>query len=183
MTRALAALSRITPVALLVRGLTFALTTAALLLATPSFLFDLRLVGIALVAALIVAIVPGSRMVTLVLMGCVVGWVAGWMGRPVDLTALELVVFSSVLFLAHSSAALAAVIPVDAVVSPGVLARWYMRALGIVAASAGVALVLLAGAALSSGLDATAIASLAGLAAAVSLVLALVRLTRRKDRH
>jgi hypothetical protein len=101
------------------------------------------------------------------------------MGRLGDLSAVDLVLFGSALFLAHSSATLAAVIPADAVVSPEVFLRWYGRAFIVVLASAVLALILILGASLIAGFNGTFVASLAGLAAATALIIALVRQARR----
>jgi hypothetical protein len=173
--------SRITPATLLVRGVTFLFTTLALLMAIPSFLFSPRLVLVCAVAAAVVALAPGSRIVTVVLVGAAVGWGAAWTGRLAEISPWELVAFGSLLYLAHSSAALAALIPFDAVVAPEVLVRWYVRALAIVAASAAIALVLLVGVSAASGFRGAAVASLAGLAAAVALIVMGVRMARQKS--
>jgi len=173
--------SRITPAALLVRGTTFVMMTIALVMAIPSFLFTPRLVLFSAVAGIVVALAPGSRIVTVALVVAALGWGAAWTGRLAEISPLELVAFGSVLFLAHSSASLAALIPYDAVVAPEVLVRWYVRALAIVAASALIALALLVGVSAMNGFSGAAAASLAGLAAAVALVALGVRLARQKS--
>jgi hypothetical protein len=179
MTRFLESLARITPATYLLRGLAFVFTLVAALYAIPAVVFQPRLIALAAVGALLVAALPGTRIVTAVLAAAVFGWVLGWMGHLQDLTPAQVIIFGSALFLAHSSATLAAVVPADAVVSPEVLFRWYGRAFAIVAASAVLALILILGASLIAGFNGTFVASLVGLAAAVALVIALVRLIRR----
>ncbi|WP_157545358.1 hypothetical protein [Hamadaea tsunoensis] len=183
MTKFLEAISRITPATVLVRGLVFVFTFIALVLAIPSFMFGVTPLSVAALAALVTALAPGTRMVTIVLAAGLFGWVAGWLGRLGELSAVQLVLFGSVLFLAHSSASLAALIPFDAVVSPEVLLRWYLRAFAIAGGSALVGLVLIVGASLTSGINGTALASLAGLAAAAGLIAVLVRLLRRRTNN
>ncbi|MEV6965643.1 hypothetical protein AB0M47_11040 [Hamadaea sp. NPDC051192] len=178
--RVLTAVSRITPATLLVRGAVFVLTTACLVMAIPSFLFGPRPILAAAVLALVVALAPGSRIVTVVLLLAAVGWGAAWLGRLDQISPLELVAFGSLLYLAHSSATLAALIPYDAVVTPEVLVRWFVRALAVVAASAVISLALLVGISALAGFNGAAIASLLGLAAAVALVTVGVRLVRAR---
>jgi hypothetical protein len=179
MNRLMETLSRVSAATLLLRGITFVFTLIAAILAIPSFAFDPRLLAVAVVAALAVAAGPGTRVVSIVLGAAVLGWLIGYLGRLQELSALQVVVFGGALFLAHSSATLAAVVPTDAVVSPEVLIRWYGRALAIVAASAVLALVLIAGASMVAGLNGTFVASLVGLAAGAALVGVLVRQARR----
>lgn len=179
MNKILEDLSRVTPATVLLRGITFAFTLVAAIYAIPSFTFDARLIAVAVVAAIAVAAAPGTRIVSVVLGGAAVGWMIGYMGRLDELGPVELVVFASALYLAHSSAGLAAVVPIDAVVSPEVLFRWYGRAFAVVAASAILALVLILGASLIAGFNGTFVASLVGLGAAALLVVALVRQARR----
>ena len=173
--------SRITPATLLVRGTTFVMTMIALVMAIPPFLFTPRLVLVSALAGLVVACAPGSRIVTVALILAALGWGAAWTGRLAEISPLELVAFGSVLFLTHSSASLATLIPYDAVVAPEVLVRWYVRALAIVAASALIALALLVAVSAMGDFSGAAAASLAGLAAAVALVVLGVRLVRQKS--
>jgi hypothetical protein len=177
--RFLEKVSRVTAATLLLRGITFAFTLIAAIYAIPSFSFDPRLILVAGLAALAVAAAPGTRIVSIVLGAAVIGWTLGYLGRLDELSPMQLVFFGGALYLAHSSAALAAVVPSDAVVSPEVLVRWYGRAFAIVAASAVVALVLIVGASMIAGFNGTFVASLVGLGAAAILVAALVRLARR----
>lgn len=179
MNEILRTLSRVTAATLLLRGITFVFTLIAAIYAIPSFTFDPRVILAAVGAALAVAVVPGSRVVSVVLGACVLGWTLGYLGRLDEMDALQLVLFGGALYLAHSSAALSAMVPPDAVVSPEVLVRWYGRAFAMVAASAVLALVLIVGASTIAGFNGTFVASLVGLAAAAVLVAALVRLARR----
>jgi hypothetical protein len=179
MNRFLETISRVTPATLLVRGMTFVFTVIAVGYAIPSVALDARTILVSLIAGVAVALAPATRIVTVVLTLAVLGWMVGYMGRLGDLSPLTVVVFTSALYLAHSSATLAAAIPTDAVVSPEVLVRWYGRAFVIVAASAVAALVLILGASMIAGFNGTFVASLIGLIAAAALVIALVRQARR----
>jgi hypothetical protein len=82
------------------------------------------------------------------------------------------------LYLVHSLAALAAFLPYDAIVSPGVLLRWSARAGLVVAATAVVALYSLIAAEVLRGYG-TVLATLLGFAIAVALAALLVRVYRR----
>jgi hypothetical protein len=178
--RVLTVMSRITPATVLVRGATFVFATAALVMAAPAVLYGPRSVLAAAVGGLVVALAPGSRIVTLVLVLAAVGWGLSWAGRLNEISPLQLVAFGSLLYLAHSSATLAALIPYDAVVTPEVLTRWYVRALAIVATSAVISLALLVGVWAIVGFNGAAVASLVGLAAAVALVALGVRMVRHR---
>jgi hypothetical protein len=179
MTKFLETLSRVTAATVLLRGVVFVFTLIAGVYAIPSFAFQPRLIVLAVVAAIAVAAGPGTRIVSVVLTIMVLGWILGYLGRLSELSALQVVFFGSALFLAHTSAALAAVVPTDAVVSPEVLVRYFGRAFAIVAGSAVVALMLILGASMAAGFNGTFVASLVGLAAGAALVVALVRLARR----
>ncbi|NUO58401.1 MAG: hypothetical protein HOV71_23640 [Hamadaea sp.] len=178
--RMLTAVSRITPATLLARGAVFLFTLAALVMAIPTFLFGPRPILAAAVLGLVVALAPGSRIVTVVLGLALVGWGAAWLGRLAEISPLQLVAFGSLLYLAHSAATLAALIPYDAVVTPEVFIRWYVRAIAIVAASAVISLALLVGVWALARFNGAAIASLLGLAAAVALVAVGVRMVRAR---
>jgi len=176
--RVMNVVSRITPATLLVRGAAFVLTTAALVMAIPTFLYGPQPILAAAVGGVVVALAPGSRVVTVVLLAAGVGWGMAYADRLDQISPLGLVAFGSVLYLAHSSAALAALIPYDAVVTPEVLVRWYVRAVAVVAGSAVISLSLLVGVWALAGFNGTAVASLAGLAAAVALVVLGARMVR-----
>lgn len=177
--KALEQVSRITPGALLCRGLAFGFTLAALVMAIPGWALGTRTLGAAMIGGLLVAVAPATRIVTIVLLGAVAGWFVSLLNATESLTLWRLIGFAAALYLAHSSAALAAVVPLDAVVSPEVLARWYLKSLGIVGVTAVMALVLLVGSALVVGWNTTWIASVLGLFGALGVITLLARLHRR----
>lgn len=177
--KAVETVSRVTPGGLLCRGLTFGFTLAALLLAVPAWALDMRIVGFVAVAAGLVAGFPGTRVVSLVLLGAVAGWVISLLGGTEGMTLWKLIGFASSLYLAHSSAALAAVVPFDAVLAPEVLARWYVRSLGVVGITAIAALMLLVGAATVSEWPTSWIASVLGILAVLGGIVLFFRLYRR----
>ncbi|WP_432831685.1 hypothetical protein [Dactylosporangium sp. CA-092794] len=128
------------------------------------------------IVALLPGLFPRSRLVGLAIFACAFGWLAATTvyGEPVWLP--RLVALSAALYLMHSLAALAAVLPYDAVVSPGVLSGWLLRALAVVAASALVSVALMLAARLTVGPVFLA-ASLAGVLAAGVLAWMIARRT------
>jgi hypothetical protein len=166
-------LSRLSPGPVLVRLVVFASAAGALALVYGPL--SRGAVGTLLVAAvgLLPALLPRTGLTTLVVLACALGWMvtATTDGSPRDL--VRLVVLAGLLYLAHTSAALAAVLPYDTVVSPGALGRWGLRAavvLAMTVAFTGVCVVIAGRADGSTYL----IASLAGLGVAVALGALLV---------
>jgi hypothetical protein len=171
-------IARATAVPLLVRGVTFVAALVATVLAyPPAALFQasgMLLVGLAALPAL----APRTRMVTLFLLVTVVGWLGATTGYGEPVTLWRLLGLAGSLYLVHSTAALAAFLPYDAIVSPGVLLRWFARAGVVVAATAVAAVYALVAAQLLSGRE-TMIATLVGFGVAVGLAALLARLLRR----
>jgi hypothetical protein len=122
---------------------------------------------------------PGTRIVTFVLLGAVASWFVSLLNATESLTLWRLIGFAAALYLAHSSAALAAIVPHDAMLAPEVLVRWYAKSLGIVGLTAVMALVLLVGSTMVTGWETTWIASVVGLIAALAVIVVLARLYRR----
>jgi hypothetical protein len=172
-----AAMLRVTPATLLVRGTVFACTFAALLLAYPAAVLVSALGPLAVVA-LVPAVAPRTRFVTIALLLAVFGWLAATTryGEPVGLP--RLVALSCLLYLAHTTAALAAVLPYDTVVAPTVLVRWLTRA-AVVLAVSGVFAVVTAAAADAVAGRAYLVASIAGLLLVAALAALLATLRRR----
>lgn len=121
---------------LLVRALLFAATLVAVALAVPAGMLIGKGLAAAFVGAVVVTLAPRSRMVTTVLLATGMGWVVTTVAFDDRVLAWRLVALASAMYLVHTLAALAAVLPYDAVIPPGVLAAWLMRASGIVAISA-----------------------------------------------
>jgi hypothetical protein len=126
------------------------------------------------VVALLPAVFPRTRMVGLAVFACAFGWLVGTIFYGESVSVGRLVGLSSALYLMHSLAALAAVLPYDAVVSPGVLTGWLLRAVGVVAASALVSVALLALVKLTFG-PVFLVASLVGVLAAGALAYVITR--------
>jgi hypothetical protein len=139
-----AMITRITLAPLLVRCGLFLCALAALLLAYPGPLANVRLLGLLLVAALLPAVAPRRSWTTGVLLAAAGVWVVstGWFDRPVELW--RLFGLATFLYLTHSLAALAGLLSYDAVLAPEVLARWIVRALGVALGAAVLAVPLLA---------------------------------------
>lgn len=171
--------------------------TGALLLAAPAAVWALP-VALWLLPALAVvpAVAPGGRAPGVLIVLAAAGWLSGSgelggaAGAAPGLAsgALgELVLLASLLYLVHALAALAAALPYDAVVAPEVLLRWLLRLVLVLAAAALLTGLLLAGLprlATWAGLTGAGHvgATLAGLALALALVVALRVLLNRGAR-
>lgn len=130
------------------------------------------------VVAALPMLAPRTRMVSIALFLAIFGWImsTGFYGERI--TVLRLVGLGAALYLTHTSAALAAVLPYDTVVSPGVLGGWALRALGVLAVTALFALAAIRGASLFGGRT-FLFASLAGVASVCVLGWLLARAVRR----
>lgn len=131
-------------------------------------------IAVAGVVAVLPAAFPRSRMVGLAIFACVFGWLIGTVVYDTAISVPRLIALSSALYLMHSLAALAAVLPYDVVLSPGVLIGWLVRAAGVVALSALVGVVLLVAVKLAIG-PVFLVASLVGVLAAGGLAYAIAR--------
>ncbi|WP_442933628.1 hypothetical protein [Micromonospora sp. CPCC 206060] len=171
--------ARITLVPLLIRTGVFVTALAAFALAYPvRILFD-RPGLLLLVAAVLPAVAPRRRWPTVAVLVAVAGWLlsTSWYGEPVALW--RLLGLATLLYLTHTLAALAALLPYDAVVSPDVPTRWLLRALGVTLAGAVLSVLLISFT--ESGADrAGLIAALAGLGVAVLVAALLGWLFRRR---
>ena len=169
---------RCTPGPLLVRAGIFVTALGALLTGYPAALVASRLVlGLVLLAA-VPMIAPRGRSATFVALVAVCGWLYATMAYEEPVTLFRLFGIAGLLYLMHSLAALAAVLPHDAVVAPEVLVRWIGRALLVVAVSAVPALVVVIIADPLRG--AYLLASLVGLVVAVTIAGLLAHLERRR---
>ena len=106
------------------------------------------------------------------------GWIVATTGSDAHVVLWRVVVLASFLYLGHTLAALAAVLPYDGVVNLDVITNWVARALGVVLISAVLTVIALGLADVLAG-SAFVIATLIGLAAAVGATLLLTRLLRR----
>ncbi|MEJ3741972.1 hypothetical protein WEI85_01545 [Actinomycetes bacterium KLBMP 9797] len=178
LTRLQALVTRATLVPLLVRTGVFATALAAFVTAFSAQMLTGYLLGILVIQAGLAAVLPRSPWVTIAVLIAVGGWIVStvWYEEPVALW--RLVVLATFLYLTHSLAALAAVLPYDAIVSTDVLFRWVSRALAVTLGSAVLTVIVLA-AADRAGDTAFLAAALAGLAVAVGATAFLAWLLRR----
>lgn len=134
---------RATPGPLVVRGALCFATITALALAAPSGLLLGRAAPVVLCGALLVTLAPRSRIVSFVLVGAAVGWLLSTTVFDDRVLAWRLVALAAAMYVVHTLAALAAVLPYDAVIPPGVLAAWLVRASLIAAISASLGILAL----------------------------------------
>ncbi len=134
---------RASPVPVLVRASLWLVGAAAFALAFPSTVLLGPGALALLVLALGPAVWPGGRWPTVVIAVAVFGWLTGTTVYAEPITLGRLVLLSGLLYVVHTMSALAAQMPYDAVVTPGVPIRWLGRAVLVVLVSGLVALVLL----------------------------------------
>jgi|SRR5690606_28961320 len=170
--------ARATAVPLLVRALVGLAAVAATVLAWPADLLlgppGLLLLGIAALPAL----APRTPLVSAVVLLAVAGWLVATAAYDEPVTLWRLVALASALYLLHSTAALAAHLPYDAIVAPAVPLRWLARTGAVLAATAAVGVFALALNDLLGG-QAFEVATLVGLVVAVGVAAVLARLIRR----
>ncbi|HEY8454542.1 MAG TPA: hypothetical protein VIL34_03030 [Actinopolymorphaceae bacterium] len=136
-----AAVRRISLDALLVRVLVWALGVGSIAVMLPSQMYDgtyhqaygLSPVLVAVVVgvlSLLPAVLPGSKVVLGFQVLVVVGWIirTTFLGFPPGFLAVAgVLVLALLLYLHHSVSGLAAAMPLDARLVPGVVRRWLMR--------------------------------------------------------
>jgi hypothetical protein len=169
--------TRITPGTLLVRGAAFAFAAGALLVAMPGEILVVPGAAAALLACgMLPACAPRTRLTTIVLFLAVFGWLAATTSYGEPVTWARLVALACLLYLVHTTTALAAVLPYDAVVAPAVLVRWLLRTVLVLALTAGFAVFAVLAAPVV-GVHAYLVAAVAGLllVAALAGLLAVLR--------
>jgi hypothetical protein len=129
---------RTTPATIAVRAVVFAAAAAGLWAGAPSSITSGRLVAPVIVAALLPALFPGSRAVTAVMLLTVGGWMFGTLALGEEVSVAGAFGTACALYLLHTSAALAAMLPYDAIVDSAVLLRWAGRAVLVLVASGAV---------------------------------------------
>jgi hypothetical protein len=129
--------------------------------------------------ALGAGLAPRSRWVTMVALLTVAGWLFTTLAHGGELVLWRLVTVTAGLYVMHTGAALAAVLPYDAVVSPGVLVTWLVRTATVLVASLAVGLITLI---ISTRLHAVSAlaAPIIGVAAVAGLTLLLAHRLRRR---
>jgi hypothetical protein len=128
--------------------------------------------------ALYPAVAPRGRGVTAVVLVAVAGWILDTTWFDARVALWRVLSLAALLYIGHTLAALAAVLPYDALVNVDVVTGWLARALLVVLISAVLIVVALG---LTSALAGSAflIATLVGLAGAVGATLLLSRLLQR----
>jgi hypothetical protein len=163
------AATRITPATILVRGAVAGFGLLALLVGYPSDLVFTPSVAAALVTlATLPALLPRTRLTTAVIGVAVLGWLAATTAYDEPVTLARLVTLACLLYLLHTTAALAAVLPYDTVVSPAVLVNWLARTVVVLALTTGFAVLAAAGVR-ASGDRSYLVASISGLLGVVAL--------------
>ncbi len=150
----------------------------ALTVAWPASLVASRYLGLLLLVALGPMVAPRGRAATIAVLVTVAGWIADTTWYDARIALWRVLAIATLLYLGHTLAALAAVLPYDALVSPGVVAAWLARA-GVVVLVSAVVTVLTLGLTAELAGGAFLLATLVGLAAAVGATVLLARLLRR----
>jgi hypothetical protein len=171
--------TRLSPGALLVRGAVFGCAAAALAVAYAPLAptSGLGAAAVLVLLAGLAALLPRTMVITMVIFAATIGWVLTGAVYGERVSLARLVAEAGLLYLLHTSAALAAIVPYDAVVDPRVLSRWLLRALAVVGLAA-VFAVAAAVAAQWAGGRTYLVATLAGLAVVAGLA-ALLAAARR----
>lgn len=160
---------------LLVRLFVTVFAALSLVLAYPAeLLHNVVAIGLAGFVALLPGVFPRSRMPGLTIFLCVFGWLLATLVYGEPASVVRLIGLSAALYLMHSLAALAAVLPYDSVLSAGVLSGWLLRAGGVVAASAIVSVALMLLVRATEG-PVFLVASLVGVLAAGGLAYVIAR--------
>lgn len=163
---------------MLVRGLLFAAAAAALGLAMPSELLLSRYAIAALALAAAVALAPRGRMATAVLLIAAGSWVVATVLFDDRVVYWRLAALAGAMYLVHSLAALAAVLPHDAQMSHGLLGRWLLRAGAVIVLSSALGMLTLAESEVFGGRS-YLLASIVGVAIVGALVWVIGQATRR----
>src|SRR3954453_6948684 len=168
-----------TPGPLLVRSAVFAFGVCALLVALPGeVLARPAAAGVVVVPAALPALLPRTRITTILLFLAIVGYLMSTLAYREPVAPTRVLTLAALLYLVHTTTALAAVLPYDTVVSPGVLVAWLART-GVV-----LALTVAFGVAAAFGVTAVAgqpllVASVAGLLLVAALAGLLAALRNR----
>jgi hypothetical protein len=176
--RARRALGRATLVPFLVRcGIALALVLA-MSVAWPASIAASRYMLVLFVVAICPALAPRGRGTTFAVLVVVAGWIVDTTWYEERVALWRVLTLATLLYIGHTLAALAAVLPYDALANLDVVTTWLARALGVLLISAVLTVVALG---LTSALAGSAflVATLAGLAGAVGATMLLSRLLRR----
>ncbi|MFI5935569.1 hypothetical protein [Actinoplanes sp. NPDC051494] len=150
----------------------------ALTIAWPvSLVAGRALIALALVAVY-PAVAPRGRAVTFAVLVVVAGWILDTTWYDARIALWRVLAIATLTYLGHTLAALAAVLPYDAMVGGEVVLAWLGRA-GLVLLGSAVLTVVALGLTSELAGGAFIVATLVGLAAAIALTLLIARLLRR----
>ncbi len=170
--------ARATAGPLLVRGTVFASAVTALLLAYPGETVRSGASGLLLALATLPALRPRGMLVSTVVFTVVFGWVLATTLYAEPVTVWRLAALAGALYLLHTTAALASVLPYDTIVAPGVLLGWLVRAALVIVLTVAFAVAVMLGI-LPVANRSFLLASIAGLGVMAALALLLAVLRRR----
>ena len=160
---------RTSPGPALVRFTAAVASGLALILALPMNLLASPAPLVAFVLAAGVGLAPRTRWVAMVLLLTVLVWLITTAVYDAPIDPLRLVGLTGSLYVAHTAAAFAAVLPYDAILSAVALGRWAARVGAVVGVSLALGLAGLAAADLLGGL-ASIVVPLIGISGGIGLV-------------
>ncbi|BCJ58529.1 hypothetical protein C1I93_18385 [Micromonospora endophytica] len=172
--------SRITLTPLLIRLGIFLAALLGLLLAYPAELVAGQALGALVVGALLPALAPRWFWPTFVALVTVAGWLLATDGYDRPIALWRLLAVAVALYLTHTLAALAALLPYDAVVDPDLIVRWLTRTAGVLLATSVLAVLLLELARIGGGGAGWQAVTVAGLLVACAVTALLAWLLRRR---
>ena len=170
---------RATPVPVMVRCGVFLCGLLAMAVAWPAQLLAGRFLIPLLLVALWPAIAPGGRGGTIAALTAVAGWIVDTAGFDSRIALWRVLALATLLYLAHTLTALAALLPYDAMVNLDVPALWLGRA-GMVILISAVVIVLALGLTEDLDGDPFQLATIVGVASAVAVTLLLAHVIRRR---
>jgi hypothetical protein len=176
--RARRVFGRATPMPFLVRcGIALCLVLA-MSVAWPASIAASRYLLILFVVSVYPAFAPRGRGTTFAVLVVVGGWILDTTWYDARVALWRVLILATLIYLAHTLSALAAVLPYDAIVNVDVVGIWLGRALLVVLISAVLTVIALG---LTDALAGGAflIATIVGLAAAVGATMLLSRLIQR----
>jgi hypothetical protein len=172
------AVSRATLMPLMIRlgiALSFLL---AIIVAWPVEIAASRYLVLLFAVALYPAVAPRGRSVTVTVLVAVAGWILDTTWFDARVALWRVLALATLLYVGHTLAALAAVLPYDALVNLDVVTGWLVRALLTVLIAA-VLIVVALGLTSALGGSPFLIATVVGLAGAAGATLLLSRLLRQ----
>ncbi|WP_229072054.1 hypothetical protein [Actinoplanes sp. DH11] len=172
-------LKRATAVPLMIRGSVWLTGLLAMGVAWPEELLASRWLGLLALFALWPALAPAGRGGSAVALVAVAGWLLDTAGFDARVALWRVLTLAALLYLGHTLTALAAVLPIDAIVNLDVPGIWLGRAAVVILISS-VLIVLALGLTADLGGSAFQVATLVGLSGAAAVTMLLARMGRRE---